>query len=201
MVAAGADLILSASPYYNKPTPEGQYRHFAEVADAAGKPVILYNVPGRSAVNLDAATCLRLARRGGFAGVKEASGNVGQIMEILQDRPDGFSVLSGDDALALAVIALGGDGVISVAANEVPGPMARLVDLALRGDVAGAREVHYRLLDLMNANFIESNPIPAKAALVAMGRIAGGIRLPLVPLSETHRPTLLAALRRTGVLV
>ena len=130
-----------------------------------------------------------------------ASGNVGQIMEILQDRPDGFSVLSGDDALALAVIALGGDGVISVAANEVPGAMARLVDLALRGDFAGAREVHYRLLGLMNTNFIESNPIPAKAALVAMGRISSGIRLPLVPLSEAHRPALLAALRRAGVPV
>jgi len=196
----GADFILSASPYYNKPTQEGQYRHFSTVADAAGKPVILYNVPGRTAVNLDASTTLRLAARSGIAGIKEASGNLGQMMEILKGRPEHFAVLSGDDGFALALVALGGDGVISVASNEVPGQMARLMNACLGGDFASARVLHLRLLNLMNTNFVESNPIPVKAALAAMGKIAGGIRLPLVPLSESKRPLLLEALREAGAL-
>jgi 4-hydroxy-tetrahydrodipicolinate synthase len=200
MAAAGADYILSATPPYNKPTQEGLYRHFAAVADGAGKPVILYNVPGRTAANLTAATTLRLADRAGIAGVKEASGDLGQIMAILKDRPRDFSVLAGDDLIGLAVIALGGDGIISVAANEVPGPMAGLVDAARRGDLEEARRLHYRLLNLMRANFLESNPIPVKAALHAMGRVDTGIRLPLVPLSDAHRPALLAALREAGAL-
>jgi 4-hydroxy-tetrahydrodipicolinate synthase len=199
MAGAGADYILSATPYYNKPTMEGLYRHFGAIADAAGKPVVLYNVPGRTSVNMDAATTLRLAARDGFAGVKEASGNVSQIMEVIKGRPDHFSVLSGDDVLALPVIALGGDGVISVASNEAPGGMSRLVDAALTGDRAGAQKLHYQLLSLMNVNFVESNPIPAKAALQAMGKIDSGIRLPLVPLSDGRRPALLAALREAGV--
>ncbi len=199
MAAAGADYILSATPYYNKPTPEGLYCHFGAVADAAGKPVILYNVPGRTSVNLDAATALRLACREGIAGVKEASGNLGQIMEIIKGRPDHFSVLSGDDAIALAVVAAGGDGLISVVSNEAPGPAARLIHAALEGNLEEARSIHYRLLALMNANFIESNPIPVKWALHAMGKIDAGIRLPLVPLSEGKRPALLAALREAGI--
>ena len=199
MVEAGADYILSATPYYNKPTMEGLFRHFGAVADAAGKPVILYNVPGRTSVNMDAATTLGLAAVAGIAGVKEASGNLGQIMEIIRGRPDHFSVLSGDDAVALAVVAMGGDGLVSVASNEVPGPMAQLVDAALKADLKAARAIHYRLLPLMNANFIESNPIPVKAALHAMGKIDAGIRLPLVPLSESKRPALLAALREAGI--
>jgi len=199
MAGAGADYILSACPYYNKPTPEGLYRHFAAVADAGGKPVILYNVPGRTSVNMDAATTLRLAGRTGIAGVKEASGNLGQIMEVIRDRPGSFSVLSGDDAIALAVVAMGGDGLVSVASNEAPGPMSRLLDAALNGDLAAAREIHFRLLSLMNVNFIESNPIPVKWALHLMGRIDPGIRLPLVPLSEARRPAVLAALRDAGI--
>jgi 4-hydroxy-tetrahydrodipicolinate synthase len=199
MAGAGADYILSATPYYNKPTAEGLYQHFGAIADAAGRPVVLYNVPGRTSVNMDAPTTLRLAARSGIAGVKEASGNLGQIMDVVRGRPDGFSVLSGDDALALAVIALGGDGVISVASNEAPGPMSRLVDCAIKGGLDAARSIHYRLLGLMNVNFIESNPIPVKAALHAMGKIDLGIRLPLVPLSDGKRPALLAALREAGI--
>lgn len=201
MAAAGADYILSATPYYNKPTMEGLYRHFGAVADAGGKPVVLYNVPGRTSVNMDAATTLRLAARTGIAAVKEASGNLGQIMEIIKGRPEGFSVLSGDDAIALAVVAMGGDGLISVASNEAPGPMARLIDAGLTGDYAAARKLHYQLLNLMNANFIESNPIPVKWALHVMGKIDQGIRLPLVPLSDARRPALLAALKDAGLTV
>jgi 4-hydroxy-tetrahydrodipicolinate synthase len=200
VAAAGADYLLSATPYYNKPTPEGLYRHFGAIADAAGKPVILYNVPGRTGLNLTAPTTLRLAQLPGIAGIKEASGDLTQIMTVLRDRPDGFGVLAGDDAIALTLIALGGDGVISVVANEVPSAMARLATAARAGDMEEARRIHYRLLNLMHANFIESNPIPVKAALQAMGRIDGGIRLPLVPRADTHRPALLAALREAGAL-
>ena len=200
MADAGADYILTAAPYYNKPTAEGLYRHFGAVADAAGRPLILYNVPGRTAVNMDAQLTLRLAATDGIHGIKEASGNLGQMMEILRARPEHFSVLSGDDALTLALIALGGDGVVSVVANETPGLMARLVNLGLTGDLAAAQELHYRILPLMNANFIESNPIPVKAALNAMGRIDAGIRLPLVALSDSKRPTLIEALKEAGAL-
>ncbi len=195
---AGADFILSATPYYNKPTQGGLERHFEAVAEAAKRPVILYNVPGRTSVNLDARTALRLAEQPGIAGIKEASGNLGQIMDILESRPDGFSVLSGDDALTFALMALGGDGVISVVSNEVPGPMARLTELLRAGDLASARALQYKLVGLMKANFLESNPIPVKAALAIMGKIEDVLRLPLTPLSEAHRPALAAALREAG---
>lgn len=197
---AGADYILSATPYYNKPTPAGLERHFAAVAEAAERPVILYNVPGRTALNMDARTTLRLAARPGIAGVKEASGNLAQITEILHGRPGGFAVLSGDDALTFAIVALGGDGVISVVSNEVPGPMSRMVERLRAGDLEGAREIHYRLLPLMNANFLESNPIPVKAALARMGKVRDVLRLPLTPLADAHRPALEEALRAAGAL-
>jgi 4-hydroxy-tetrahydrodipicolinate synthase len=200
IAAAGADYLLSATPYYNKPTPEGVVRHFGALADAGGKPLILYNVPGRTGLNMGAATTLRLAQRPEIAGVKEASGDLDQIMTVLRDRPPGFTLLAGDDAVALALLALGGDGVISVVANEVPGAMTRLVAAARAGDLDEARRLHYRLLNLMRVNFIESNPIPVKAALEAMGRIEGALRLPLVPLSAVHGPALLAALREAGAL-
>lgn len=200
IAAAGADYLLSATPYYNKPTPEGLARHFGALADAAGRPLLLYNVPGRTGLNMTAATTLRLAQRKEIAGIKEASGDLAQIMTVLRDRPPEFSVLAGDDTIALAMMALGGDGVISVAANEVPDAIARLVGAARGGDFEGARRIHYRLLGLMYANFVEANPIPVKAALHAMGRIDVGIRLPLVPLSEEHRPALLSALREAGAL-
>ena len=196
----GADFILSATPYYNKPTSTGLERHFAAVAEAAERPVILYNVPGRTALNMDARTTLRLAGRPGIAGVKEASGNLAQITEILSERPDGFTVLSGDDALSFAITALGGDGVISVVSNEVPGPMSRMVERLQAGDLEDAREIHFRLLPLMNANFLESNPIPVKAALARMGKMLDVLRLPLTPLSDAHRIVLEEALRAAGAL-
>lgn len=199
MCALGVDFILSAGPYYNKPTQEGLFRHFSAVADAATVPVCLYNVPGRSAVNLLPETVLRLAPHANIAAIKEASGSVEQAMHIILGRPEGFLVLSGEDSLIVALASVGGDGLISVASNEVPGPMARLTHLAVSGDLVAARQLLYQLLPLLEANFIESNPAPVKAALAAMGRIRNVLRLPLVPLSEARLPTLLAALRSAGV--
>ncbi len=190
----------SATPYYNKPTAAGLERHFGAVCEAAGKPVIVYNVPGRTGLNMSAATTLALARLDGVIGVKEASGDLGQMMAIVQHRDEGFAVLSGDDAMTLALIAAGGDGVISVVSNEAPASMSQLVDAARSGDFASARDLHYRLLQLMDANFVESNPIPVKWALHTMGRIDPGIRLPLVPLSEEQHSVVQQALDAAGVL-
>jgi 4-hydroxy-tetrahydrodipicolinate synthase len=199
MCAAGADYILSATPYYNKPTQEGLYRHFGRVAEAATKPVCLYNVPGRTAVNLLPATALRLAVHPNVMGVKEASGDLRQIMSLLQDRPDDFAVLSGDDWLTFPVVAAGGDGLISVVSNEIPAAMTGLVHLLIAGNLEQARSWHYRLLPLMDANFLETNPAPAKAALHCMGRIANVLRLPLVPATEGTTAALRSALRQAGV--
>ena len=187
MCRLGVDYILSATPYYNKPTQEGLYRHFAAVADAATRPVCLYNIPGRTAVNLQPATALRLAAHPNVVAIKESSGDLKQIMELIRGRPDTLSVLSGDDWIAFAVIAAGGDGLISVTSNEVPGPMAELVRATLAGDLERARELHYRLLPLMDANFLETNPAPVKAALHALGRIRNVLRLPLVPVGDATR--------------
>ena len=199
MCRLGADSILSATPYYNKPTQEGLYRHFMAVAEASTRPVCLYNVPGRTAVNLTPAVALRLTSHANIMGIKEASGDLQQIMEILQQRPDDFSVLSGDDWLAFPVVAAGGDGLISVASNEVPGPMATMIRQLLEGDLAGGRELHFRLLPLMHANFLETNPSPVKAALAIMGKIQNSVRLPLVPVSEATCVALTIALRNAGV--
>jgi 4-hydroxy-tetrahydrodipicolinate synthase len=199
MCRLGADYILTATPYYNKPTPEGLYRHFSAVAEAATKPVCLYNVPGRTAVNLQPELTIRLSRHGNVMGIKEASGDLKQIMNILRERPDNFSVLSGDDWLTLPVIAGGGDGLISVASNEVPAAMTAFVNLLLSGNFEKARTWHYRLLPLMDANFLETNPAPVKAALHCMGRIQNVLRLPLVPASESTRTVLRAELRTAGV--
>jgi 4-hydroxy-tetrahydrodipicolinate synthase len=196
----GAQGVLSVGPYYNKPTPEGYYRHFAAVAEAVPVPMVVYNVPGRTGSNIDNATLLRLAGHGNVAGVKEASGQVGQVMELLRDRPAGFLVLSGDDALTLPYLALGADGVISVVSNQAPVPMAELVAAGRRGDFDGARAVHQRLLGLMNLNFRESNPIPVKAGLALMGLCEESYRLPLVPPSEATREALRAALLGLGLL-
>jgi 4-hydroxy-tetrahydrodipicolinate synthase len=185
MCRLGVDYILSATPYYNKPTQEGLYRHLAAVADSSEKPVVLYNVPGRTSVNLKASTALRLAAHPNVAGIKEASGDLKQVMEILVARPSGFAVLSGDDWLALSIITVGGDGLISVASNELPGPMTAFVHLCLSGDLDSARRWHYRLLSLMDANFLETNPAPVKAALAHLGKIQNILRLPLVPASES----------------
>lgn len=199
MCRVGADYILTATPYYNKPSQGGLLRHFTAVADASSKPVCLYNVPGRTAVNLQPAVALQLAEHPNVMGIKEASGDLAQIMRILQGRPEGFSVLSGDDWLTLALIAAGGDGLISVASNEMPGPMRALVSLMLSGDLEKAREWHYRLLPLMEANFLETNPAPVKAALALAGRIRNVLRLPLVPVTDKTRAALAHTLEGLGV--
>ncbi len=192
MVAAGADALLSVTPYYNKPSPDGLVAHYRAIAEATSRPVIVYNVPGRTGCNLDVSTLCRLAEMPGIAGVKEASGNMAQIVEICAAVPDEFLVLSGDDALTLAVMAVGGRGVISVASNEAPRAMVDLVEAAERGDFAAARAIQRRWLPLMQVNFVEPNPIPVKAALAAMGLIEEVYRLPLVP----PRPESAAKIRR-----
>ncbi|HEX9186987.1 MAG TPA: 4-hydroxy-tetrahydrodipicolinate synthase [Vicinamibacteria bacterium] len=181
MHEAGADGLLSVTPYYNKPTPDGLVRHYQAIAEATPLPIVVYNVPGRTGCNVDPATLARLAAIPHVAAVKEASGNITQICEVLKAVPDGFLVLSGDDALTLPAMAVGARGVISVASNEVPGEMAELVEAAERNDFAAARKVHARLLPLMLGNFAESNPIPVKAAMAQMGLLEETYRLPMVP--------------------
>ncbi|HEX8149688.1 MAG TPA: 4-hydroxy-tetrahydrodipicolinate synthase [Pyrinomonadaceae bacterium] len=199
---AGADAVLIVAPYYNKPTQEGLYQHFRAVAEAvAPLPVVLYNVPGRTSSNIAAGTTLRLAREvENVAAVKEASGNLAQIMEIIRERPAGFLVLSGDDALTFALLALGGDGLISVASNEAPGPLSRMVDAALAGRWDEARGLHYRWLPLMDVNFVESSPGPVKAALALMGLLEENLRLPLVPVTEKTRGRVREVLSGLGLL-
>ena len=194
LAALGADGLLSVTPYYNKPTQEGLYRHFRTIAESVDRPLVLYNVPSRTGCNLEPATLLRLAAVANVAGVKEAAGDLGQMCEICRAAPAGFSVLAGDDAFTLALMALGGRGVISVAANEAPAEMATLVERAAAGDFAGARVVHERLLPLMQVNFIESNPIPVKAALEALGVAPAHYRLPLAPPSTASRQRIDAVL-------
>jgi len=198
----GADAVLVVAPYYNKPTQPGLIAHFGAVAEAVpGFPIVLYNVPGRTASNIQASTVLTLARTvDNIVGVKEASGDFTQIMAILRERPRDFRVLSGDDAQTLPLIALGAEGIIAVVANEVPELMARMTDRALEGDWAGARELHYRLLPLMEANFIESNPGPVKAAMALMGLLEDRFRLPIVPVQEKTRDRIREVLKTLGVL-
>lgn len=176
----GADGLLTVTPYYNKPTPEGLYQHYHAVARATRLPIVVYNVPGRTGLNVEPSTLARLAEIETVVGVKEASGNISQIAAIFQAVPENFAVLSGDDAITLPVIALGGVGVISVVSNEVPFAMARLTSLCLEGDFPAAREMQRRLHALMEINFIESNPGPVKAALALMGLIEPVLRLPAV---------------------
>ncbi len=183
----GADGVLLVGPYYNKPTQEGYFQHFKAIAESISIPAILYNVPGRTGGNIEPKTILRLAEIKNIIGVKEASANFGQFMEILGQRSRDFLVLSGDDALTLPMMALGADGVISVAANQIPRAMSDIVTYALKGDFTKAREVHYRYLELMNFNFVESNPIPVKCALAMMGLIGEYYRLPLVPMQEANK--------------
>jgi 4-hydroxy-tetrahydrodipicolinate synthase len=200
MARLGAQGVLSVGPYYNKPTPEGFVRHFSSVADASPVPVVVYNVPGRTGSNIDARTLLRLAGHPNLAAVKEASSNLVQIMEILRDRPESFGVLSGDDAFTLAILAHGGEGVVSVVSNQVPREMHELVAAGRRGDFVEARRLHNRLLELMNLNFVESNPIPVKASLALLGLCEESFRLPLCPPKETTRESLRLALRALGLL-
>ncbi len=197
----GADAVLVVAPFYNKPTQSGLYAHFRAVAAAVKVPVVVYNVPGRTSCNISADTTLRLARDcENIAAVKEASGDLAQIMKILRERPDGFRVLSGDDAFTFALIAMGADGLISVASNEAPALMAQLVNLALEGRWKEARELHFRLLPLMEANFIESSPGPVKAGLAMMNLIGENYRLPLVPIEEKSRTVLRGVLAELGLL-
>ena len=199
---AGADAVLQVAPWYNKPTQEGLYAHFRAIAEAIpDTPVMLYNVPGRTSSNIAAQTTLRLARDcENVVAVKEASGNLSQIMEILRERPAGFSVLSGDDAVTLPLIALGAEGIVSVASNEIPDLMSRMTNLALEGKWDEARELHYRILPLMEINFIESSPGPVKAAMAMMGLLEENFRLPLVPVTESSRAKIRKVLSELRIL-
>jgi 4-hydroxy-tetrahydrodipicolinate synthase len=196
----GADGILSVTPYYNKPTQEGLYQHFRTIAEAVPLPIILYSVQGRTGVNIEPATVKRLAEVENIVGIKEASGNISQMAAILNSVPDDFIVLSGDDAITLPLMAMGGRGVISVVSNEIPAEMAHLTRLALRGDFAGAREIHRRYHSLMEINFVESNPIPVKAALAEMELLEPVWRLPLVPPKAENRGRIRGVLESLGLV-
>jgi 4-hydroxy-tetrahydrodipicolinate synthase len=196
----GVNAILTASPYYNKPTQEGQYRHFRAIAEAVDKPLILYNVPGRTGANIEPATLARLAELPNIAGVKEASGNMTQIAEVCNAVPEHFLVFSGDDAITLPVISLGGVGIISVASNEIPREMAEMTRAALNNDWDTARRVHRKYLALMQANFLESNPLPVKAVLAMMGKIEEVYRLPLLPMRRDTRSRLQKVVTEAGLI-
>jgi 4-hydroxy-tetrahydrodipicolinate synthase len=196
----GASHLLHVAPMYNKPPQRALLAHFRAIADACDLPIVLYNVPGRTAVNMEAATTLELAADPRFVAVKEASGSIAQIAQIIRERPPTFSVLSGDDGFTLAVMAHGGDGVISVASNIAPVPMVALCDAMWRGDLAEARAIDADLAPIIEACFVESNPIPAKAMLAMMGRLQDQLRLPLIPLSEPLRPHVRRALDKAGLL-
>jgi 4-hydroxy-tetrahydrodipicolinate synthase len=196
----GATASLQVAPYYNKPTAEGFYRHFTAIADAVDLPMVVYNIPGRTGKNIENSTMLRLAGHRNIVAVKEASGDVSQMMNLISQKPAAFAVLSGDDNLAFPLIALGGKGVISVASNLVPGRMKEMVSAALQGKWDKARELHYRLLPLFKAIFIETNPIPIKAALAMKGLMKEVYRLPMCPLAEENRKTLAGVLRELKIL-
>jgi 4-hydroxy-tetrahydrodipicolinate synthase len=196
----GADATLQVAPYYNKPTAEGFYRHFSAIAEAVDLPMVIYNIPGRTGKNIENPTMLKLAAHRNIVGVKEASGDIAQMMNLIAQKPASFTVLSGDDNLAFPLIALGGKGVISVASNLVPGRMKEMVGAALRGQWDQARELHYRLLPLFKAIFIETNPIPIKAALAMKGMMKEVYRLPMCPMGEENRKTLAGVLRDLKVL-
>ena len=195
----GADAALVVSPYYNKPDQRMLEAHYRTVADV-GLPVVVYNVPGRTGGNVSATTLMRLAEHPMIVAVKEASGNIEQIMTIVRDRPEGFAVLSGDDSFTLALMGVGGDGVISVASNEVPAAMVELCAAAARGDMDTAREIHYRYLDLMRVNFITTSPAPVKAAMAEMGLITDALRMPMLPLDEANRVRVRAVLEQLDLL-
>jgi len=198
MQAAGADGLLSVTPYYNKPTPEGLYQHYKAIAEATPLPLIVYNVPGRTGCNVDPATLARLATIPHVVGVKEASGNMTQICEVVKAVREDFVVLSGDDALTLPAMAVGARGLISVASNEVPAEMAQMVEAAERNDFAAARAIHSRILPLMLGNFTESNPIPVKAAMAQLGLLEERYRLPMVPPKPETREKLARILAVLG---
>lgn len=193
---AGADALLHVTPFYNKPTPKGLVAHFKAIAKACDLPIILYNVPGRTGQNVSAETVLRIAKEvPQVVGVKEASGSIAQMMEIIKGAPKDFCVLSGDDALTFPLMALGGDGIISVVSNEIPREMSKLTQAALSGNWEKARKLHYEWLDLMNINFIETNPQPVKTALSLMGKVKEVFRLPLTTMEEKTKEKLKEVLK------
>jgi 4-hydroxy-tetrahydrodipicolinate synthase len=200
MRAVGATHLLHTSPMYNKPPQRGIAAHYRAIADAVDLPLVVYNVPGRTGSNVEAATTLELAEHHNITAVKEASGNLGQIAEIIRNKPDNFTVLSGDDAITIAVMAEGGDGVVSVTSNVVPKFAAQVVELWDSGDSKGARDLAHRLSGWTSAAFVESNPIPAKAALAMMGKLENVLRLPLVPLKDSFSETVRSALISAGAL-
>ena len=198
--AVGADGALLITPYYNKPTQEGLFRHFEAVAQAIDLPQILYNIPGRTSINMLPITTARLSHIPSIVGIKEGSGSLQQVSEIIHlSKPD-FLVLSGDDPLTLPMMALGGKGVITVTANVAPADMTQMVSAALKGDYEQARKLHYKLTPLFSALFVETNPIPVKVALAMMGKISEEVRLPLTPLADEYRPKLREALKQAGIL-
>ena len=192
--------ILSVTPYYNKPTQEGLYQHYMAVASAIRLPIVLYSVQGRTGVNIEPATMVRLAAIENIVGVKEASGNMGQVATILNEVPSGFTVLSGDDAVTIPVMALGGRGIVSVVSNQIPGEMTQLAQACLRGDFEAARRIQARFLPLMNVNFVESNPIPVKAAMGLMGLLEPVYRLPMTPPSPASLARIAKVLETAGLL-
>lgn len=200
MTDAGATHLLHVSPAYSKPPQRGIIAHFRAIADAAKKPVMLYNVPGRTASNMEAATTLTLAEHPNICAVKEASGNLAQMSEIIRNRPKHFAVISGDDPLTLGLVAAGGHGIVSVVSNAVPKQMTTLTTKALAGDYAAAQELHLKLTPYFSTAFIESNPLPVKASLAMMGKIGNNLRLPLVPMDPKHDAALRASLVAAGAL-
>jgi 4-hydroxy-tetrahydrodipicolinate synthase len=196
----GVDGVLSVTPYYNKPSQEGLYQHYQAIASAIRIPIVVYSVQGRTGVNVEPSTMARLARIPNVVGVKEASGNIAQVAAILNEVPSDFTVLSGDDAVTIPVMALGGRGIISVASNEIPREMTQLAQACLRGDFGSARAIQTRVFDLMSVNFIESNPIPVKAALGIMGLLDPVYRLPLVPPSPANLARIEKVLHSAGLL-
>lgn len=199
---AGADAALTVAPYYNKPTQEGMLAHFSEIAKSVkGFPIMLYNVPGRTSSNISAATTLRLAEKHeNIVATKEASGNFSQIMEILNKRPRNFRVFSGDDAITLPMISLGANGLVSVVSNELPKETSRMVENALKGAFTAARKIHYKILPLMEANFIESSPAPCKFVMKEMGLLEENLRLPLVAVTAGTREKLKSVIKEVGIL-
>lgn len=199
MHSIGVQGLLQVTPYYNKPTPEGLFAHFSAIAEATPLPVMLYNVPGRTGCNIDAATLAKLATIPNVIGVKEASGNITQMIEICRAVPENFLVLSGDDAMTLPLMAIGGRGLISVASNSLPAEMAQLVELAERGDYAAAQRLHHRLTPIMLGNFIESNPGPVKYAMAMMGLLEEVYRLPMVPMRQASKDKMDGWLRELAI--
>jgi len=200
LTTAGANGFLSVTPYYNKPTQEGLFQHYRAIAESTSLPIVLYNVPGRTGVNVEVATLVRLTAIPNVIGVKEASGNMQQMCEVCRAVPADFIVLSGDDAMALPLMAVGGRGVISVLSNEMPAEVARMIEAAERNDFAAAQSIHHRMMPLMLANFVESNPGPVKAAMAAMGLIEESYRLPLVAPKPESKEKIVRTLKDLGLL-